>query len=130
MSMSAEALLRQAGQVLGHVPARQDAGVDRRVERLELATQRLARTGQLGDGPRLDAGLSRQQRARRLRGDDLDPEVQQLTGQVGDAGAVRDREQGSHSVLSSLVDPPAPSYGAGTPSISTLTRGTRTRLPV
>ena len=50
----------------------------------------------------LHAGLG-QRRTRAVGGIDLDFLVKQLARKIGDAGAIRDREQGSHSVLSSLV---------------------------
>ena len=44
-----QAVLGETGHVLGHVPAGEDAGVDRRVVRLDLAADELRHVRQLGD---------------------------------------------------------------------------------
>ena len=84
------------------VSASQDAGVDLGVVRLDLPADEAGHVGQLGNGLDLDAGLG-QHGTRAVGGIDLDGLVKQLARKIGDAGAIRDREQGSHSVSSSLL---------------------------
>ena len=89
-----DALLLERPHVLGPVAAGQDAGVDRRVQRLHAAAQHLGRAGQLLDADERDAGLV--QRRGRARGrDQLDPQLVQPAGERLQPGLVADRHKRS-----------------------------------
>ena len=105
-----EAVLGQLGQLLRAIAAREDAGVDRGVERLDLAAEEGRDVGEGGDGRGLDAF-----RAQRLPGPvggvELDAQALQLLREVDDALPVSHGEQGSHSGSSvswAMAQPGAP----------------------
>ena len=91
-----DAVLGQLGELLRPVAAGQDAGVDGRVERLHLAAGQGRDVGQDGDRGDLHT-LRRQRLARAVGGEDLHAQAHQLSGQGGQALAIGDREQGTHS---------------------------------
>ena len=91
-----DAVLGQLGQLLRPVAAGQDAGVDRRVEGLDLAAGQRRDVRQDGDRGDLHP-LGGERLARAVRGVDLDAQAQQLRGQGGQALPIGDREQGTHS---------------------------------
>ena len=94
-----ERLGAELGHVARHVTARQDASVDRGMECRQLRDGRLiGPTGQLLESADLDADRS-ERGARARRGHDLDVELEELSGEVEDRGAIGDREQGTHPVL-------------------------------
>ncbi len=93
-----DAVSDQALEILGHVSTRQDASVDLRVVGLDLIADQAVRIGQPGDSRDLHPGLG-QLRPCAVSGIDLDPLVEQLARKIDDAGAIRDREQGSHSAF-------------------------------
>ena len=86
-------------EVARHVAARQDAGVDLGVEGLDLAADERRRVRQVADGRDLDA-VGGERLAGAVGGEELDAQVEQVAGEVGDPVAIGDREQGSHTVTS------------------------------
>ncbi len=90
-----DAMLRQALEVGGHVAAGEDAGVDLGMERLDLAADDRWCRGQGADGVDLHA-IRRERLTGAVGGEHLDPLVEQVTSEVGDPGAIGDREQGTH----------------------------------
>ena len=73
----------------GHVAAGEDAGIDRVVERLDLAADRRLAVGQVGDGRDLDA-VAREVLARAVGRVDLDVERAQVARERRDPVAVGD----------------------------------------
>ena len=89
-----DALLLERPHVLGPVAAGQDAGVDRRVQRLHAAAQHLGGAGQILDARERDVGLG--QRRGRARGrHQLDPQLVQPAGERLQPGLVADRHKRS-----------------------------------
>ena len=80
----------------------EDPGVDRVVERLDLATDIGLALGQLRDGRDGDA-LAGEVLARAVRGEHLDLEIEEVPRERDDAISIRHRQQGSHPGL-----PPVP----------------------
>ena len=78
--------------VLGVVAPREQRGVQPRVQRLHPPVEDLRRAGELGDVGDLDPGLAQRRRGA-AGGEDLDPELAQPAGEVGDPGLVGDRDQ-------------------------------------
>ena len=73
----------------GHVAAGEDAGVDRVVERLDLAADRRLAGRQVRDRRDLDA-VAGEVLARAVGGEDLDVEGEQVAGERGDPVAIGD----------------------------------------
>jgi hypothetical protein len=88
----------QLGELLGLVAPREDAGVDGRMERLDLAADQRRDAREVADGADLDA-LRREVIASPVGRVDLDAEVEQAPGERGDALTVGHRQQGSHAAL-------------------------------
>ena len=84
-----DALVGQFRHLLRHVATGQDPGVDRVVERLDLATHRRLAIRQVGDAADLDP-LAREELARPVGRDDLDVEALEVPRELGDALPVRD----------------------------------------
>ena len=91
----ADAVLDELRQLRGDVAPGEDPGVDRRVERLDLAADQGRDAGQLGDRPDLDA-VGGEVLAGAVGGEDLDAEAEEVAGEPGDPFAVGHRQQGSH----------------------------------
>ncbi len=85
----------QFGELIRPVASGEDAGVDSRVECLDLAAGDRLGAGQLGNGLDFDA-LSGQRVSRTVGCDDLDTERQEFPCEKDKALPVRYREQGSH----------------------------------
>ncbi len=94
-------VLGELGEVLRHVPAGHDPGVDGGMVRLDHASEDRREVGQLRDRGDLDPIVG-EVLTGPVGGVDLDPQREQLAGQWGDAGAVRDRQQGSQGSLPSI----------------------------
>ena len=109
----ADSLGDQLVHLGGHVAASEDAGVDRGVECLDLATDEGRQAGDLGDGPDCDP-VGRKVIAGAVRRDNLDVQREELAGQGRDPVAVGDRQQGSHPGFSSSDADPCRGHGART----------------
>ena len=72
----------------------EDAAVDYRVQRLHAPVHDLRKPGDGCDLRRRDTAFQ-QCAARAAGGDDLDPKVEQRMGELGDAGLVRNAQQGA-----------------------------------
>ena len=96
----AEAVIGELGELLGDVAPREDAGVDRGMERPDLAADERRHLGQVGDGGDVDA-VRREVLAGPVGREDLDIEPLQLAREGGDALAVCHREQRTHLLGSS-----------------------------
>ena len=113
------AVLGEAGHVRGDVTPGQDACVDLGVEGLDLAAHDWRQRRQVGEGTNGQA--SRFERlARPVGGVDLYLRGEKSSGQFDDPVAVRDREEGTHSVSLSCSGlapwrdvPPARSIATG-----------------
>ena len=81
--------------VLGAVAAREQAAVDRRVQRLDAAVEHLREAGVLGDLGHRQAGAGEQLRGAAGR-EQLDAERRQLARELDDAGLVGDGNQRLH----------------------------------
>jgi hypothetical protein len=90
-----DALALELLELLWLVPAGEDPGVDRVVERLDLAAEHRLRPGQIGDGPHLDAVLG-EVLACPFGREALDIEHLQAASKGADAVPRRDRQQCSH----------------------------------
>ncbi len=98
----ADAVLFELLELLGHVAAGEDAGIDRGVERLDLPADERRNLGQLRDRRDLDP-VGGEVVAGTVGRVDLDVEVTQGSRERRYAVAIRDRKQGSHpGVLPSL----------------------------
>ena len=86
------------GHVLGAVAAREQAAVDRRVQRLDAAVEHLRKAGVLGDLGDGEAGAGEQLRGAAGR-EQLDAERCQLARELDDAGLVGDGDQRLHRSL-------------------------------
>ena len=84
-----------AAEIVGPVPAGQDAGVDGRVERLDPAVHHLGKPGHVRDvddrQPRGGQGLGGA-----AGGDELDPEGGQPAAEVDEPGLVRNTQNCTH----------------------------------
>ncbi len=93
-----DALRGELFEVRRHVATREDPGVDLGMEGLDLAADERRRGRERAD--RLDRDAVRGERfARAVGGEDLDAKFQQVTREGRDAIAVRDRNQGSQTVV-------------------------------
>ncbi len=90
----ADALALELVQLFGLVTSGEDAGVDRVVERLDLAADGRLALGQGVDRGDLDA-FRTEVFAGPVGRVHLHPEIRQISGKRRDAGAIRDRQQGS-----------------------------------
>ena len=85
-------LALQGRHVLGVVAPRQQRRVQARVQGLHPAAEDLLLAGELGDVGDLEAGLAQRRRGA-AGGEDLDAELGEAAGEVGDPGLVGDRDQ-------------------------------------
>ena len=92
------------------VAQRQQAAVDRRVQRLDPAVQHLGKAGQRGDVAHRQAGLA-QRRARAAGRDQLDAAGGQPRGERDQAGLVGDGQQGAGNLDRKALGGPASSVG-------------------
>jgi hypothetical protein len=98
----ADALARERRQIVRMIAAREDAAVDRRVQRLDAAVHHLREAGHVGDGDHRQAGIA--QRARRAAGrDQLEAARGEPTAQVDDACLVGDAQYRSWHIGQSSV---------------------------
>ena len=86
---------RQLLHLLVHVAAGEDAGIDRRVERLDLAPDQRLDAGEVRDGADLDP-VRGEMIPRPVGCIDLDVEGEEVPGKGRDPVAVGNRQQGSH----------------------------------
>jgi hypothetical protein len=84
-----DALVGQLGHLIGTVPARENPGVHRRMERLDLAPQELGDVGQFRYRVDLDA-VRGQVLAGAVRREDLDVELLEIAGKAGNSFPVGD----------------------------------------
>ncbi len=115
-----DALLGQLLELVGRASTSEDAGVDLRIERLDLAAGEWLAVGQAADRLHLDTGLG-ERRARSVGREELYAMGCKVAREFGYPVAVSDREQGSHQF------PPVPLGGPARSSIGH-ERGTAGRV--
>ena len=91
----ADAVLDQLLELLGDVAPREDAGVDRRVERPHLAADERRHRGQVGDGRDVDA-VRGEMLARAVGREQLDAQPLEIPRESGQPVAIGHREQRTH----------------------------------
>ena len=87
-----DAVLVEGGEVVGVVPAGEDRGVDARVESLDAPAEELRDLGQVLDPLDVEALLGEMVGGAAAR-DELDAEVGEAAGELGEARLVERREQ-------------------------------------
>jgi hypothetical protein len=101
----AEAEAFEGGEIVGAIAARENAAVNRRVQRLDAAVHHLGKPGEVGDGTRGEAGVGQRPRSSAGR-HQLEAPGGEAACEFCNARLVRKAEQGSwhmgqSSVLSS-----------------------------
>jgi hypothetical protein len=92
-------VLVERREVVVAVAAREDRGVDARMERLHAAAEQLRDLGQVLDQQRVDAVLGEVRGGAAAR-DELDAEVGEPARELGEAGLVVDGEERPHRISS------------------------------
>ena len=99
---------RSGREIVGMIAAREDAAVQRRVQRLDAAVHHFGKAGDVGDAGDREAGVG--QRARRAAGrHQLEAAGGEAAAEVDDPGLVRNAQQGSwHNAESPVLSLPTP----------------------